>query len=117
LLDTSRTDGLLLFQAANCNHQIPAKVYEYLRLAKPILALTSPAGDTASLLAEAGGATIVDLKDEDAIVAVLPAFLNRIRDGSHPLPDRQKVLSYTRRSGTAELARCLDTVVSPAFSR
>ena len=22
-------DGLLLFQAANCNHQIPAKLYEY----------------------------------------------------------------------------------------
>ncbi len=24
-------DGLLLFQASNCNHQIPAKLYEYLR--------------------------------------------------------------------------------------
>src|SRR5262245_20192410 len=43
-------DALLLFQGASCNHQIPAKVYEYLRVAKPILALTDHGGDTAALL-------------------------------------------------------------------
>jgi len=41
-------DGLLLFQAAMCNHQIPAKLYEYLRAGRPILALTDAAGDTAA---------------------------------------------------------------------
>ena len=43
-------DGLLVFQASNCNHQVPAKVYEYLRCRRPILALTDPAGDTADVL-------------------------------------------------------------------
>src|SRR5690606_1324512 len=43
-------DGLLLLQAANCNNQIPAKLYEYLRAQRPILALTDPAGDTAQKL-------------------------------------------------------------------
>ncbi len=35
-------DGLLLFQASNCNNQVPAKLYEYLRARRPILALTDP---------------------------------------------------------------------------
>jgi glycosyltransferase involved in cell wall biosynthesis len=36
LRECAEADGLLLFQAANCDHQIPAKAYEYLRLQKPI---------------------------------------------------------------------------------
>jgi len=35
-------DALLVMQASNCNAQIPAKIYEYLRAGKPILALTDP---------------------------------------------------------------------------
>jgi len=49
---------LLLLQASNCNSQIPAKVYEYLRAGKPILALTDPEGDTATLLRNLGINTI-----------------------------------------------------------
>jgi len=32
LQDSANADGLLLFQAACCDHQIPAKVFEYLRI-------------------------------------------------------------------------------------
>ena len=59
LEDCARADALLLFQAASCNHQIPAKAYEYLRLGKPVLALTPVVGDTAKLLEEVGGATLL----------------------------------------------------------
>ena len=31
-------DGLLLFQAKGCNHQVPAKLYEYMRARRPIIA-------------------------------------------------------------------------------
>src|SRR5205085_9767730 len=37
-------DGLLILQAANCSEQVSAKLYEYLRCRKPILALTDPTG-------------------------------------------------------------------------
>ena len=50
LAEQLAADGLLLFQAANCNHQIPAKLYEYLRAGRPILALTDAAGNTAATL-------------------------------------------------------------------
>ena len=72
LQDGADADALLLLQAECCDHQVPAKAYEYLRLNKPVLALTTNNGDTAALLKEAGGATIVDLADENAIYDALP---------------------------------------------
>jgi hypothetical protein len=111
LLDTATADGLLLFQAASCNHQIPAKAYEYLRYEKPILALTSRSGDAATLLTHTGGATIADLADEESIVLALNGFLASVRNGTHPLPDREKVRKFTRRNQTAELARHLNELM------
>lgn len=104
-------DALLLIQAANCNHQIPAKAYEYLRLRKPILALTSHNGDTAGLLREAGGATILDLSDDQAIYDGLPGFLRALREGSHSLPDTDFVKRYSRRNQTHELAACFAEIL------
>ena len=89
-------DGLLLLQGASCNHQIPAKTYEYLRAARPVLALTSDAGDTAELLRKTGGATLADLEDEADITATLPDFLNRVRAGTHPLPTVTRVTTFAR---------------------
>ena len=109
LQDAADVDGLLLLQAACCDHQIPAKVYEYLRLNKPILALTTQTGDTARLLQSTGGATIVDLDKENAIYAALPDFLHKLRSGAHPLPS--DVARYSRRSQAGQLAECLNRVL------
>jgi glycosyltransferase involved in cell wall biosynthesis len=114
LLDIATADGLLLFQAASCDHQIPAKVYEYLRIAKPILALTSFAGDTAALLNETGGATVTDLADEKAIAGALSGFLDALRKRTHPVPDQERVQTYTRRHATRQLANVLDSVLNSA---
>jgi len=116
-----KADGLLLFQAASCDHQIPAKAYEYLRLRRPVLALTSYQGDTAALLKEVGGATIVDIAREDEIYTYLPQFLTAARNHSHPLADPMKLQRYARKNQAQELARCLDAVVAaeskPAFEK
>jgi hypothetical protein len=106
--DCASADGLIVFQAASCNHQIPAKVYEYIRLGRSILALTPEEGDTAVLLRESGGATIVDLADEKRIGSVLPGFIDQIRNGTHPLPDPDKVRFYARSQQAGELARRLN---------
>lgn len=112
LRDTAEANGLLLFQAASCNHQIPAKVYEYLRLGKPILALTSSAGDTAALLRQAGGTTIADLGDENSIFETMASFLDSVREGVHPLPSPQIVCQFDRKKQAAELARHLSELRS-----
>jgi glycosyltransferase involved in cell wall biosynthesis len=112
LQDAAEADGLLLLQAACCDHQIPAKAYEYLRLNKPILALTTLTGDTARLLNEAGGATIVDVADENAIHAVLPEFLLQVRAGTHPLPLSAKYRSYSRQVQAERLADSMSSLMS-----
>lgn len=114
LQDSLCADALLLMQAACCDHQIPAKVYEYLRAHKPILALTSQHGDTAALLREMGGATIVDLSDEEAICRALPGFIEAVTSGTHPVPDPQKAVRYSRRAQAGEVAACLSELVGGA---
>lgn len=110
LQDAADADSLLLLQAACCDHQIPAKAYEYLRLNKPILALTTQNGDTAALLKQAGGATIVDLDDENAIYRALPDFLRRVREKSHPSP--LDVDAFSRRSQARQLAECMSGILT-----
>lgn len=112
LQECADADGLLLFQAASCDHQIPAKAYEYLRTRKPIFALTTHAGDTAALLREVGGASIADLANEEEIYRRLPAYLNAVREGTHSLADSQRILLYSRRSQASQLAACLTEVMN-----
>lgn len=98
-------DGLLLLQANNCNRQIPAKLYEYLRCRRPILGLVD--GDTKNALMAARIDTIAPLESKDAIAAALARFLALLRRGEAPLPCRDAVRNHTRQAKTGELANLL----------
>lgn len=108
LEEYTASDALLLMQAKNCDHQIPAKTYEYFRLGKPILALTTETGDTASLLRQVGGATIIDLADEQAIYSGLLDFVEAVEQGRHSRPSASLASHYSRRNLTQELANHLN---------
>lgn len=110
LSEMLRADALLIFQAANCNHQIPAKLYEYMRCGRPILALTDERGDTAATLRAAGVGDIADLSDADDIGARLLRFLELLRAGRAPVPDPDYARTYTRRAQAGQLARLFDSV-------
>jgi hypothetical protein len=104
------TDGLLIFQASACNWQIPAKLYEYLRARRPILAFTDPDGDTARLLRSEGIQTIVPIDSKEQIARALGSFLRMIREGGAHVPNASRVERHSRRLRTAELAALLDSV-------
>jgi glycosyltransferase involved in cell wall biosynthesis len=110
LAEMLSTDGLLIFQASNCNWQIPAKLYEYLRAQRPILAFTDPAGDTAKLLQSEGIETIVPLDSKERIEQGLRDFVRAIREGRAGLPSAAGVKRHSRRLRTGELATLLDSV-------
>jgi hypothetical protein len=103
-------DALLLMQAANCNAQIPAKLYEYLRAGRPILALTDPEGDTGRTLAAAGAHSILRLDSESEISRALPEFVRAVRSGSIDVPAAGVVENYSRQNQTGVLAKWLDEV-------
>ena len=104
------SDGLLLFQASNCNHLIPAKVYEYLRARRPIFALTDLNGDTANLLRDSGIETIVPLGSKDDIAQGLMKFLGCIHQGFAAVVSDTQLAQYSRKSKTGELAKLLDSL-------
>ncbi len=108
LLEQAVADGLLLFQGSKFDLQIPAKVYEYLRIGQPIFALVGPNGDTAKLLRESGGAEMVAADDVDAIATGLRGFLHALNEGTAPSPRPAVVAHYSRRAGTALLSSLLD---------
>jgi len=83
-----RADGLLVLQASNCNQQIPAKLYEYLRAGRPMLGLTDPAGDTAATMRRAGAQNIAPLDDAGEIEVAVSKWIDDIAAGCASRPDR-----------------------------
>jgi glycosyltransferase involved in cell wall biosynthesis len=103
-------DALLVLQAGNCNYQVPAKLYEYLRARRPILALTDPAGDTAAVLRSAGIDTIAPLDSQQEISQLLLRFLELLRQQRAPVAAEATIAAASRRARTIELARMLDVI-------
>lgn len=110
LADMLAADGLLLLQADNCDRQIPAKLYEYLRAGRPLLALTGPHGDTAHKLRTCGIDTIAALDAPGPIASALLRFLALARAGNAPLAGRNIVATQSRQARSAELAALLEQV-------
>jgi glycosyltransferase involved in cell wall biosynthesis len=105
-------DALLLLQAANCNDQVPAKLYEYLRANKPLLALTDPQGDTWAAVRAAGIDTLAPLDDAEKIGAALLQFIALAEAGQAPLAPEAVRRSHARSARTVQLAALLDAVVA-----
>ena len=99
-------EGLMILQASNCNAQIPAKLYEYLRAGRPVVVFADPVGDTARAARDAGINAIAALDDTRAIVALLSRFGAETRDGT--LPSAAAVAAASRRERTRQLATLLD---------
>jgi len=97
-------DGLLLFQGHTSNPAIPAKVYEYLRARRPILALVDAAGETATLLRRAGVGRLLPIDDVARIELGLGSFLPNLRSGTEPVLTRAAADLYSRLHRVDEFA-------------
>ena len=108
LQEMLQADALLVLQASNCNDQIPAKLYEYLRCDRPIVALTDPVGDTAGALRLAGIDAIAPLDSSSAIAELLETMVSAIRANRARVPNRESVTDASRRRRAEALAALLD---------
>jgi hypothetical protein len=112
LAEMRGADGLLVLQASNCNGQIPAKLYEYLRAQRPILALADPQGDTGRFVASLGSAHVAALEDARAIETALSTFVAALCSGTAFIVPAEKVAAFSRQRLTGELARLLDAAAA-----
>lgn len=109
-------DALLLMQGSISNHQIPAKLYEYLRAQRPILCLADLAGNTASAVRSVGIDAIAPLDDAAAIALLLCRFA---RPAASPLittPNQSQVREASRLGRTQRLATWLDEILAKSTS-
>lgn len=102
-----KADALLVLQASNCNAQVPAKLYEYLRAGRPILALTDPIGDTARTLESANTGLIAPLDCQSKIEVAITNLLQQVRDNTWLRPDETAVQRHSRESQAEQLAQLL----------
>lgn len=112
LEEQAEADALLLFQGTRFARQIPAKLYEYLRIGRPIFALVGEQGDTAEVLSRTGGAELAPLDDPDAIELRLREFIRALREGGVPRARATEVARYSRQAGTVLLADLLNQVTA-----
>ena len=108
-------DLLLVFQGSNFNTQIPAKIYEYLRAGRDILAVVDPAGGTASQLARFEASQIADIASPEAIRQAIVSTMQTRSEPGHELAferNRRSVLAYSRQSQAARLQALFDEVMA-----
>ena len=114
LAEQSQADALLLFQGDQYDNQIPAKLYEYLRIGRPIFSLVGAQGDTAAILRESEGMALVPIDDVPAIQTALMKFVTALRANSAIGTSREAALKYSRREGALLLRNLLDQSVASA---
>lgn len=106
------SDLLLLFQGgADTNTLLPAKAFEYLRVGKPILALTPSASVTADLVREFGAGIVCEAGDAERIREALTLFYRKFKDDRlSVLIDRDRLEGYSRGRQAEKLAGIMDAV-------
>lgn len=108
----SDSDLLLLLQASDDTvGLVPAKLYEYLRTRKPVLALVRQ-GAVSEVLALTGGGWSVDPVDTKTLGTTLDDIVTRWRARAlaDHLADMAVLRRFDRRALTGELASVFDTV-------
>ena len=112
-------DLLVLLQASpDTVGLVPAKLYEYLRAGKPVLAIVPP-GATDEVLAATHGGWSIPPEDSAALQRCLTSAYRRWRDGTlrSIQADPVALRRYDRRSLTGELAELFDRLVTTHSSR
>ena len=95
---------------------ITSKIFEYLRMQKPILALGPEDGEVAKILKETGSGFIVDPVNIEKIVDTLDNLIERKNSGlleSSFKMDLIKVKKFERKELTEQLAHVFEKLLSP----
>lgn len=113
-----RASALLILQASDDTRSlIPAKAFEYLRVGRPILALTLE-GATADLLGCRENCHVVNPRDRDGLRKALLKLYHQWLESNRDVRLSHPIRQYERRQLTAELAGLLAELVDhrPAVS-
>lgn len=109
LVEMLSVDGLLVLQGSSCNFQVPAKIYEYFRANKPILALTDKVGETAKLMESMGFESIGSLNSSEEIIHQITRFVLLCSE-QNKTETTLNINQQSREARSYQLAKLLDTI-------
>jgi len=107
-----QSDVLALFQGSVYNRQIPAKVYEYIRAGRPILAMTDKSGETARMLKSWDGVYLADITSKEYIESSISNLIKDLNIEKRPYRDMNSVEILSRYAGTRKLNTLLCNVIN-----
>jgi glycosyltransferase involved in cell wall biosynthesis len=111
-LKEMRGVSLLLLTTSNHPLVFPAKIFEYLRLKKPILCIVPPNSEMANVLAEMKVGKVVSPEDKEGIKEALHRYFSDFQTGGlSPNLDEGELTKFERRALTLKLASLFDEVV------
>lgn len=110
LAECFKVDALMVIQGGKFNNQIPAKVYEYFRVGRPIVGLVDLEGETAKVLKKMGCESIFPMTSIKIINNGLKKLVDNLAQGKVFVPELAAVTQYSRHSRARELGKNLDEV-------
>ena len=110
------SEGLLVLQGYTSNPAIPAKVYEYLRAGRPILALVDDKGETASLLRNSDACILAQPNSIEDIECGFMKFIELVRARQGKRIVGNSVAQYSRQALTARLGDMLSDISEGTFT-
>jgi glycosyltransferase involved in cell wall biosynthesis len=112
-------DVLLLI--ANTTHgaeaTVPGKLFEYLAVGRPVLAVAPAASSTADVLEQTGGGWLAPSDDSAAIASALRTAFKEHQSGTSPTGKAAEVGRFDRRVLAGELANIFERVSTGAARR
>jgi glycosyltransferase involved in cell wall biosynthesis len=115
LMELCRAAVLLLLQAsADTVDLVPAKLFEYLRAGRPVLAVV-PNGASAEVLRDTGGGWVVDPTDSSGLRDIIGTAYQAWTSGSLDLlkADPVALEKFSRERLTEKLAGQFDALLGP----
>lgn len=101
------SDVLLLLQPHySTNYQIPAKLYEYIAVRRPLLAVTPDGSATSRLIKEYDLGIVCDPTDAASLESAVVAAVN----GELPLPNDEVVEQFSARNMTSKLVDIMNSL-------
>jgi len=92
---------------------VPGKLFEYLAIGRPILAIAPPHSATADVMAETNAGWLAPSGDTTAITTSLREAISSAHRSQPRRADRTTVSRYDRRRLAGQLARIFDDVLAP----
>jgi glycosyltransferase involved in cell wall biosynthesis len=114
ILAICEADVVLLFSGYGTGEAMnsPAKLYEYMRSGRPILAVIDPMGEAASLLKPTGTCFLADSSRQDSIVEQIHAIYRKWETGQLLVkPNLEYINQFDRKVLTGELSCVLDAAI------